>query len=119
MALSMQINNDERKIVIDRFEETLNYKDEGDLSDPNSIRFLLDFDINTGIEDYTSIQNYLLQYVPDDSISSIKIYKDNNLLYSTTRYTKVEALYVRSDMFEKLSFTIHFEDRDEEIENND
>ena len=106
MALQVQFNNDNTRINISRFEECINYKEES-IQEP-IIEYLLDLDVSK-IEDYTQVQNYLSQFAVRNSINSIKILKNETVLYTMERYKYINSLFVRPDSEDELLFTVHFE----------
>lgn len=107
MALQLQFNDDsQHRIDIKSFEEAIDNYD-----DILPVSFRINVDVKEQ-NNYQDLQNYLINFVSKNSISSLIIFKDNEILYQTNKYDKIQTLYLRADEAvedSNLNLTINFQ----------
>lgn len=106
MTFYLQINNMEERIPIRGVAESVNYKPEND-SESVGITYAVDFNVKEG-SDFQSIMTLIQVYFYENTIDELKVYNENNnIIYQSDRYTKLdgEYLYINEDGMQ--SFTIH------------
>ena len=107
MALYLQFNDDiEHRIQIKDFTENMRQYEENQPIIDYSI------EINLKDQDFSIIQPYIVDYVINNSIESLKFFKENDLMYETSRYDKIVNIYLRAGEGEneELICTLRFEE---------